>query len=170
MRRLFRFLRKSGLNYYLTFLANRVLKLMGNGFSFRRLQPLLLVGQSHLDAAWRWCSKQTILKARETFKKALDHIDELPEFSFAQPSPCYYWWMETYFPAVFTRIKEAVRKGQWLPVGGMWVESDCNLPSGESLIRQRLYGQRYYLSKFGRISDVEILQDSFGFNWNLPYV
>lgn len=170
MRRLFRFLRKSGLNYYVTFLATRVIKLMGNGFSFRRLHPLLAVGQSHLDAAWRWRAKQGILKARATFKKALDHIDELPEFSFAQPSPCYYWWMETYFPAIFTRIKTAVRKGQWLPVGGMWVEADCNVPSGESLVRQRLYGQRYYLRKFGRISEVEILQDCFGFNWNLPQI
>ncbi|HMF31706.1 MAG TPA: hypothetical protein VKK79_09840, partial [Candidatus Lokiarchaeia archaeon] len=134
MRSMFRFLRKTGLSYLIVHLATRILKLMGNGFTLRRIKHLLIIGQSHLDIAWRWKRKQGILKARATFQKALDHMDELPEFSFAQPSPSYHFFMEKYFPEIFTRIKAAVRRGQWLPVGGMWVEPDCNLPSGESLV------------------------------------
>ena len=86
-----------------------------------------------------------ILKARGTFKKALDHIDQIPEFTFAQPLPCYYQWMKDYFPHIYTRMKAAVAAGRFIPLGGSWVESDTNIPWGESLVRQRLYGQRFYL-------------------------
>lgn len=137
--------------------------------SFRKL---ILVGQSHLDAAWRWRTKQGILKAKGTIKKALYHIEDpsLPYFTFSQPSPCYYQWMKDNYPHIYSRIKEAVKMGRFIPIGGSWVEMDTNIPSGESLVRQRLYGQRFYLKEFGFISDVEFLQDCFGFNQNLPQI
>jgi len=137
---------------------------------FRRLHPLLLVGQSHLDAAWRWRSKQGILKAGPLSKRRLIISMNYPTFPLRSPHRVIIHGWNNIFRTYFSRIQRAVRKGQLLPVGGMWVEADCNVPSGESLVRQRLYGQRYYLTKFGRISDVEILQDCFGFNWNLPQI
>jgi len=135
--------------------------------SFKRL---ILTGQSHLDAAWRWRTRQGILKARATFKKALDHIDDLKYFTFTQTSPCYFYWMKRFFPNIYERIKNAVKNNRLIPIGGCWIECDTNIPNGESIIRQRLYGQRFYLKEFGFISDVEFLQDSFGFNYNLPQI
>ena len=170
MKRLFKFLDKTGVSIPVVMIAKKVLERMGNGFSWRRFNKIVLVGQSHLDAAWRWRTKQGIIKARATFSKAIRHIKELPEFTFAQPSPCYYEWMKRYYPKLYEEIKDAVKKGRWIPIGGMWVEADQNIPSGEALVRQRLYGQRFYLREFGFISDTEFLQDCFGFNGNLPQI
>lgn len=163
--------------------ACKALEYVGNGYSldgrhglgrvkWSSFDRLILIGQSHLDAAWRWRTKQGILKARATIKKALDHIDDpsLPTFTFTQPSPQYYQWMKDHFPDIYRRIKKAVADGRFLPMGGSWVEMDTNLPSGESLVRQRLYGQRFYLDEFGFTADLEFLQDCFGFNWNLPQI
>ena len=180
MRPFIKFLRKSYLGLLLIGPALKVVEYLGNGvhpkgrhgtrFNWSAYGKLIMVGQSHLDAAWRWITKQGILKARGTFKKALDHIDQIPEFTFAQPSPCYYQWMKDYFPHIYTRMKAAVAAGRFIPLGGSWVESDTNIPWGESLVRQRLYGQRFYLKEFGFMSDTEVLQDCFGFNWNLPQI
>lgn len=142
---------------------------MGNGFKFRKLN-LVAVGQSHLDAAWRWRKRQTIIKARATFTKAIRHMKEYPEFTFAQTSPAYYAWMKQRYPALYAKIKAAVRRGQWLPFGGMWVEPDLNMPSGEALVRQRLYGMRFFKDEFGKMPDVEFCQDTFGFAWSLPQI
>ncbi|MHA1730353.1 MAG: alpha-mannosidase [Promethearchaeota archaeon] len=170
LRKLFKFLRRSRLNVYLVLLVKGILeRFLGRNFKFRRLN-MVAVGQSHLDAAWRWTKRQGIVKARATFKKALDHIDELPEFTFAQPSPAYYQWMKDHFPDIFERIKVAVKRGRWILMGGMWVEADANIPSGESLVRQRLYGMRFFRDEFGKMPQVEFLQDCFGFNWNLPQI
>ncbi len=169
MRRLFKFLGKTKLSIPVILALKGVIERMGNGFKFRRLN-MVAVGQSHLDAAWRWRKKQTILKARATFSKAIKHMREYPGFTFAQPSPAYYAWMKQYFPALYADIKEAVRRGQWLPLGGMWVEPDLNLPSGEALVRQRLYGMRFFNDEFGKMPDVEFCQDSFGYNWSLPQI
>ncbi|GAB4329809.1 MAG: alpha-mannosidase [Promethearchaeota archaeon] len=170
MRRLFRFLRRTRLSCYALLLVKGVLeRFAADGFRFKRLN-LVAVGQSHLDAAWRWTRKQGILKARATFSKALRHVAEVPGFSFAQPSPAYYQWMKDHFPDVFDGIKRAVRAGRWVLVGGCWVEPDTNVPSGESLVRQRLYGVRFFLREFGKAPEFEFVQDSFGFNWNLPQI
>nr|MDO8116242.1 glycoside hydrolase family 38 C-terminal domain-containing protein [Candidatus Sigynarchaeota archaeon] len=170
MRALFRFLDKTKLSIPIVILAKGYLeRIMGNGFKFRYLN-MLAIGQSHLDAAWRWRYKQTILKASLTFKKALKHIKENPRFTFSQPSPAYYEWMKTYYPGVFSGIKEAVKQGRWILMGGMWVEPDLNVPSGESLVRQRLYGMRFFKKEFGKMPDIEFLQDTFGFCWSLPQI
>jgi alpha-mannosidase len=142
---------------------------LGNRFKFKRLN-MLAVGQSHLDAAWRWRKKQTVLKARATFTKAIRHMKEYPHFTFSQPSPCYYAWMKEEYPVLYAEIKAAVKRGQWNLFGGMWVEPDMNLPSGESMVRQRFYGMRWYRKEFGKMPDIEFLQDTFGFNWSLPQI
>jgi alpha-mannosidase len=177
----FKFLRKSFVGVPVTLLALKIIEFMGNGVylhgrhdlgrvKWTSFKKLILTGQSHLDAAWRWRTKQGIIKAKATILKALDHIDELDEFTFSQPSPQYYQWMKDYYPEIYDRLKKAVKAGRFIPIGGEWVESDTNIPDGESLVRQRLYGQRFYLKEFGFISDIEFMQDCFGFNWNLPQI
>lgn len=180
LRPFFKILHETYLGLPIFELALKIVEYIGNGpnpkgrhgtrIKWNSFDQLLLVGQSHLDAAWRWKTKQGILKARGTIKKALDHIDQVPEFTFSQPSPCYYQWMKDYFPHIYVRIQKAVKDGRFIPLGGSWVESDTNIPNAESLIRQRLYGQRFFLKEFGFISDTEVLQDCFGFNWNLPQI
>lgn len=129
-----------------------------------------LVGSSHLDAAWLWRREETIEKARATYSQALSHLVLNPTMKVAFSSPQYYQWMEEKYPEIFHHIQEYVREGRWILVGGSWVESDGNLPDGESLIRQRLYGQRYFLAKFGKLAEVEWLPDTFGFTWQLPQI
>jgi alpha-mannosidase len=129
-----------------------------------------LLGQSHIDAAWLWRKYNTVEKCRFTFTQAIDHIKKYPTFLYAQSAPQFYFWAEDYFPELSEEIESAIKAGQWEIVGGNWIEPDNNLPDGESLVRQRLYGQRYYLKRFGKISEVAWIPDSFGFNWNLPQI
>ena len=128
------------------------------------------IAQSHLDAAWKWRVFQTKSKAKQTFKNALRQMANYDEFKFSMSSPQYYEWMKDRNPAIFRAVQDAVRGKHWELVGGMWVEPDLNLPDGESLVRQRLYGQRFYLNNFGRMSEVEWLPDTFGFCWTLPQI
>jgi alpha-mannosidase len=128
------------------------------------------IGQSHLDAAWLWRRTATIRKNNVTFSNALHHMEDYPFFTFSCSSAQYYEWMETFFPEKFEKIKERVKEGRLELVGGMWIEPDLNCTSGESLVRQRLYGQRYYLEKFGKLSEIGWLTDCFGFNWGLPQI
>lgn len=128
------------------------------------------IGQSHLDAAWRWRVFQTKSKAKRTFKNALRQMANYDDFKFSASSPQYYEWIKDRHPAIFRAIQDAVRSGAWELVGGMWVEPDGNMPDGESLVRQRLYGQRFYLNHFGRIAEVAWLPDTFGFAWSLPQI
>ncbi|MFX0103705.1 MAG: alpha-mannosidase, partial [Candidatus Hodarchaeota archaeon] len=97
-------------------------------------------------------------------------MKEFKQFTYAQTSPAYYLWMKKHFPALYEEIKEAIKRGQWIIVGGMWVEPDLNVPSGEALVRQRLYGQRFYLQEFGMMAEFSFLQDVFGFCWSLPQI
>ncbi|UCF97202.1 MAG: alpha-mannosidase [Spirochaetaceae bacterium] len=129
-----------------------------------------LCGQSHLDIAWRWRYSQTLRKAIVTYTKALWHIEHHQDFRFAASQPFLLDWIRCTDPGLFAKITEAVKSGRFDLVGGMWVEPDCRLPSGESIVRQRLYGQRFYLSHFGKISDVEWVPDSFGFASTLPQI
>ena len=128
------------------------------------------IGQSHLDAAWLWRRISTIRKNNVTFSNALRHMDDYPFFTFSCSSAQYFEWMEKYFFEKFEKIKERVKEGRLEVVGGMWIEPDLNCTSGESLVRQRLYGQRYYLEKFGKLSEIGWLSDCFGFNWTLPQI
>jgi alpha-mannosidase len=169
-RRLFKFLDHTKLNVPLILVIKGYLeRFMGNGFKFKRLN-MIAVGQSHLDAAWRWRKKQTVLKAKATFTKAIQHMKEHPLFSYAQPSPAYYEWMKKFYPAFYEEMKVMVKRGQWVLIGGMWIEPDLNLPSGESLVRQRLVGMRYFLDEFGHVPELEFLQDVFGFCYSLPQI
>ena len=128
------------------------------------------IGQSHLDAAWLWRRLRTIQKNNVTFSNALQHMEDYPFFTFSCSSPQYFEWMEKYFPEKFEIIKQRVKEGRLEIVGGMWIEPDLNCISGESMVHQRLYGQRYYLEKFGKMSEIGWLSDTFGYVWTLPQI
>jgi alpha-mannosidase len=129
---------------------------------------LALTGHAHLDLAWLWPVEETRRKARRTFAGALGLMDRYEDFVFNQSSAQLYRWMEDDDPGLFGRIEERVAEGRWEPVGGSWVEPDCQIPSGESFVRQLFYGQRYFQHKFGRRCSVAWFPDTFGYSPGLP--
>jgi alpha-mannosidase len=104
---------------------------------------LSAIAHAHLDTAWLWPLDETRRKAQRTFSTAVGLMNRYPDFKFAVSQAYQYAVIEETDPELFGRLTEKVRSGQWIPVGGSWVEPDCNLPTGESLCRQFLYGQRY---------------------------
>nr|MDO8110026.1 glycoside hydrolase family 38 C-terminal domain-containing protein [Candidatus Sigynarchaeota archaeon] len=139
----------------------------GIDFSKRKY---FICGQSHIDVAWKWRYWQTFRKAIVTYKKAVWHAKNVKNYAFAASQPVLLDWIRHEDPKLFEDIKAAVKAGSFDLVGGMWVEPDCHLPSGEAFCRQRLYGQRFYLEHFGKTSDVEWVPDSFGFASTLPQI
>src|SRR5215211_327379 len=129
---------------------------------------LALTGHAHLDLAWLWPVSETLRKGRRTFASVLSLMERYDDFVFNQSSAQLYSWIEAESPEIFERVKKRVEEGRWEPVGGSWVESDCQIPSGESMVRQMLYGQRYFEEKFGHRSRVAWLPDAFGFSPALP--
>lgn len=131
---------------------------------------VIAIGHAHIDSAWLWPARETRRKAARTFANALALMDEDPDFVFAASSAQQYAWIEEDSPDLFERIRTRVREGRFLPVGGMWVEPDTNLPSGESLVRQFLEGTTYFAEKFGVETDEVWLPDSFGYTAALPQI
>jgi alpha-mannosidase len=129
---------------------------------------IVAVGHAHIDTAWLWPIRETIRKCTRTFSSAMQLMDEYPEYRFACSQAQQYAWIEERHPELFERITTKVAGGQWLPVGGMWVEADMNLPSGESLARQIIYGQRYFESRFGRRCTEVWIPDVFGYPASMP--
>ena len=130
----------------------------------------IAIGHAHIDTAWLWPIRETRRKCVRTFASATALMDDYPEYRFAASSAQHYAWIEESHPALFDRITERVRCGQWVPVGGMWVEADMNLPSGESLVRQMVFGQRYFEEKFGQRCEEVWIPDVFGYPAGLPQV
>jgi len=129
-----------------------------------------LLGHAHLDMAWLWTTPETYEVAERTFKSVLSLQQTFPALTFGHTSPALYEWIELNRPALFSAIEDAVRLQKWEVLGGMWIEPEVNLVSGESLIRQLLYGQEYFKAKFGDLTKVAWLPDSFGFTWQLPQI
>lgn len=126
------------------------------------------LGHAHLDMAWLWTKEETYEVAERTFQSVLSLQQDFPYLTFGHTTPALYEWIEQNRPDLFTQIQKAVQQGKWEILGGMWVEPEVNLVSGESIARQLLYGQRYFTEKFGKIATVAWLPDSFGFSWQLP--
>jgi alpha-mannosidase len=127
-----------------------------------------LLGHAHLDIAWLWEVAETWEVAERTFRSSLKLQHLFSDLTFCHSTPALYEWMEIHQPDVFTGICEQVRAGKWEIVGGMWIEPDLNLISGESIARQMIYGQQYNRSRFGALTKVAWLPDTFGFCWQLP--
>src|SRR3954462_2765985 len=129
---------------------------------------LHLVGNSHIDPVWLWQWPEGFQEIRATFRSALDRMTEYPDFIFTCDSAAYYAWIEDIEPAMFEEIRERVAEGRWELVGGWWVEPDCNIPSGESFVRQALISQRFFLDRFGKAATVGYNVDPFGHHAMLP--
>jgi alpha-mannosidase len=128
------------------------------------------VGHAHIDTAWLWPLRETIRKCARTFSTQLAYMREHPEFVFCCSQAQQYAWMKEYYPDIFEGIRDAVRRGQWEPVGSMWVETDCNIPSGESIVRQILHGKNFFMDEFGIETRDCWLPDVFGYNASMPQV
>jgi alpha-mannosidase len=128
------------------------------------------VGNSHIDMAWLWPETETVEVVRNTFGTVLQLMREYPDFKFTASAAQAYVWMEEKYPAIFSEIEQRVKEGRWEIVGGMWVEPDLNMPDGESLVRQILYGKRYFKQKFGVDVNIGWNPDSFGYNAQLPQI
>jgi alpha-mannosidase len=137
----------------------------------RRFPPqgeVAMTGHAHIDLAWLWPYEETRRKLRRSFSTALALMQDAPEFRFNQSSAHFYAQVEEDDPALFAAIQARAAAGQWEPIGGLWVEPDTNMPCGESLARQILYGQRYFERAFGQRHRVCWLPDCFGFSPALP--
>ncbi|MEI8238067.1 MAG: glycoside hydrolase family 38 C-terminal domain-containing protein [Actinomycetota bacterium] len=128
------------------------------------------VGHAHIDSAWLWPIRETVRKCARTFASATQMMDAYPEYRFVCSQAVQYHWMETRYPALFERIRDRVATGQWQPVGAMWVEADMNLPSGESIARQLIHGQRYFESRFGARCKEVWIPDVFGYPASMPQI
>ncbi len=128
------------------------------------------VGHAHLDTAWLWPLSVTRKKMAHTTATQLQLLDKYPEYVFVHSQASQYEWIEQEYPALFERVRAAVDRGQWEPVGSMWVEADCNLTGAESLIRQFLYGRRYFRQKLGYETQDMWLPDVFGYSAAIPQI
>jgi alpha-mannosidase len=131
---------------------------------------IVATGHAHIDTAWLWPIRETRRKCERTFASAVRLMDEHPDYRFVCSQAQQYAWIEERRPELFARIAAKVASGQWVPTGGMWVESDMNLPSGESLVRQIVHGQRYFEAHFGRRCTEVWIPDVFGYPAGLPQV
>ncbi|AQA16078.1 alpha-mannosidase [Streptomyces malaysiensis] len=126
------------------------------------------VGHAHIDSAWLWPVRETVRKCARTFTNMTALAQEYPELVFACSSAQQYAWMKERRPEIFARMKKAAADGNWVPVGGMWVEADGNLPGGEALARQLVYGRRFFTEEFGVEQEGVWLPDSFGYTAAYP--
>lgn len=146
-------------------LAERVKAIGGNAEGL-----IQMVGQSHIDIAWLWPARETVRKTSRTFSTVDALMREYPEYRYTQSQPLLFAYLKENDPELYERVKARIKEGRWELVGGMWVEPDLNLPSGESLMRQMLYGQRFYQEEFGFTSEIEWLPDTFGYCASLPQI
>ncbi|KAI9449033.1 glycosyl hydrolases family 38 N-terminal domain-containing protein [Lactarius psammicola] len=128
------------------------------------------IGHCHIDTAWLWPYRVTQQKVARSWSTQVDLMDRYPEHRFACSSAQQFKWLEQLYPPLFERVREKVLEGKFYPIGGSWVENDANMPSGEALSRQLIFGQRYFESRFGRRSRVAWLPDSFGLTGALPQI
>lgn len=131
-------------------------------------KTLHMIGNAHIDPVWLWQWQEGFHEVKATFRSALDRLAENEDCVFVASSAVFYEWVEKSDPAMFAAIKARIAEGRWEVVGGWWLEPDCNIPCGESFVRQALYGQRYLQEKFGSPARVGFNVDSFGHNASLP--
>ena len=131
---------------------------------------LSVIGHAHIDTAWLWPLAETKRKCVRTFSSALQLMESYPGFRFVCSQAQQLDWMRTDYPALYERILARVKTGQFIPAGATWVEPDTNMPSGESLVRQFLFGQRFFKEQFGRFSSVFWEPDVFGYAAALPQI
>ena len=129
-----------------------------------------VVGHTHIDVAWLWRLKHTREKAQRSFATVLRLMNEFDEYIFLQTQPQLYQYLKNDCPELYEKIKKRAAEGRWETDGGMWLEADCNISSGEALTRQFLYGMRFFEKEFGHKCEYLWLPDVFGYSWALPQI
>ena len=149
----------------------RLLKLLNESSrELGKVGSVLAQGHSHIDLAWLWPPSMGLRNVLRTVSTALRLLELYPEFTFTMTSALYYRWLKENHPELFRKIKEYVKRGRWSLSGGFWVEFDANNLDGESLVRQFLYGQRFFAKEFGKYVTICWLPDTFGFPPSLPQI
>lgn len=128
------------------------------------------IGHTHIDVAWWWTVAQTREKVARSFSTVLKLMDEYPDYKFMSSQPQLYDFIKQRYPEMFEKIKERIREGRWEAEGGMWLEADCNLTSGESLVRQFLHGKKFFKDEFNVDNKILWLPDVFGYSAALPQI
>ena len=128
------------------------------------------IGHAHIDTGWLWPVRETVRKCARTYATQLSIIDDYPDYIFGASQPQHYQFIKDNYPELYERIKKAVKSGNWEAQGGMWVEADCNLISGESMVRQLLHGKNFFKDEFGVDVDNLWLPDVFGYSAALPQI
>ncbi|KAJ1736353.1 Glycoside hydrolase, 38 vacuolar alpha mannosidase [Coemansia sp. Benny D160-2] len=128
------------------------------------------IGNCHIDTAWLWPYDETKRKIARSWSTQVDYMDRYPEYKFAASQAQQFEWLRVLYPTLFKRVQDKVKTGQFIPIGGTWIEMDCNIPSGESLVRQFLLGQRFFQKHFAVRTDVFWLPDTFGYSSQLPQI
>ena len=131
---------------------------------------VIATGHAHIDSAWLWPIRETVRKCARTFSNVLSLMDEHEDFIFSASSAQHYKWIKDSYPSVFEGIKKRVASGQWKSVGGMWVECDGNMPGSEAMVRQFVYGQKFFQENFDMHAREAWLPDSFGYSGSLPQI
>ena len=128
------------------------------------------IGHTHIDVAWQWTLAQTAEKAQRSFATVLKLMDEYPEYKFMSSQPQLYKYVKEHAPSVYEKMKQRIAEGRFEPEGGMWLEADCNVTGGESLVRQLLLGKRFMKEEFGLDNKIVWLPDVFGYSAALPQI
>lgn len=131
-------------------------------------EPVVAVGHCHIDTAWLWPYAETRRKIARSWSSQLDLMERYPEYKFVCSQAVQYQWLKEDYPELFERLKVQVANGRFIPIGGSWVESDTNLPSGESIARQFYYGQKFFMEQFGIKCKTFWLPDTFGYSAQIP--
>lgn len=128
------------------------------------------IGHTHIDVAWWWTVEQTKEKVGRSFATVLKLMDEYPNYKFMSSQPQLYYFLKERYPEIYEQVKQRVKEGRWEVEGGMWVEADCNVTSGESLVRQFIHGKRFFKEEFGVDNKILWLPDVFGYSGALPQI
>ncbi|MFF2527102.1 alpha-mannosidase [Streptomyces liangshanensis] len=128
------------------------------------------VGHAHIDSAWLWPLRETVRKVARTTANMTALLEDEPDFVFAMSQAQQFAWIKEHRPEVYAKVKKAVAEGRFVPAGGMWVESDTNMPGSEAMARQFVHGKRFFLDEFGIENDEAWLPDTFGFAAGLPQI
>ncbi len=139
---------------------------------FCKEQPMttILIGHTHIDCAWLWTLEQTREKVQRSFATVVELMKRYPEYKFMSSQPLLYRKLKEEAPEIYEEVKKLVKEGRWEVEGSMWVEADCNLTSGESLVRQIIYGKRFFRDEFGVNTRTLWLPDVFGYSAALPQI
>jgi alpha-mannosidase len=128
------------------------------------------IGHAHIDLGWLWPIRETIRKGARTFSTVLAMMDRYPDYVFGASQPQLYQWMKDYYPQLYKKIQAKIAEGRWETQGAMWVEADTNVSGGEALVRQIIYGKRFFREEFGKDPKMLWLPDVFGYTAALPQI